>query len=97
MRCGGKVHWLYFCVTPKDWKEGDLIKKQEFDKTKRNGKAKEKGEKGCGRHGRNNATEVEAGIGKAAAWGRGEHGGGGNADDHQAGNAQQVHTRAACP
>jgi hypothetical protein len=33
-QCGGRGHWSYFCTTPKDWKEGDPIKKSDFDKTK---------------------------------------------------------------
>jgi hypothetical protein len=69
MRCGGKGHWSYFCATLKDWKEGDRIKKPEFDKTKRKGKEKEKGEKGRWESGQNNATEAEAATSEGAAGG----------------------------
>jgi hypothetical protein len=34
MRCGGRGYWSYFCVTPRDWKEGDLIKKRRLTRIK---------------------------------------------------------------
>jgi hypothetical protein len=48
---------------------------------------KEKGEKGHGRCGQNNATEAEAATGEDAAGGGGENGGGGNVNVSQTGNA----------
>jgi hypothetical protein len=85
--CGGRGHWLYLCTTPKDWNEGDPIKKPDFDKAKRRGREMEKGEKGHGRCGQNNATETEAATGEDAAGGGGENGSGGNVNVSQAGNA----------
>jgi hypothetical protein len=85
-RCGGRGHWSYFCATPMDWKEGDLIKKPDFDKAKRSGREKEKGETGHERCGQNNATEAEAATGEGAAEGGGENGGGGNVNFSQVGN-----------
>jgi hypothetical protein len=87
IRCGGKVHLLYFCMTSRDRMNGDPIKKPDFDKTKHKGKGKEKGDKGCGRCGQNNATEVQAATSKGTARGTGVNGGGGNSDDGQVGNA----------
>jgi hypothetical protein len=66
-RCSGRGHWSYFCATPKDWKDGDLMKKPDFDKTKRKGK--DKREKGRGIHGQNNATETEVAMEEGAAEG----------------------------
>jgi hypothetical protein len=77
--CGGRGHWSYFCATPKDWKEGDPIKKPDFDKMKRKGK--DKGVKGRWKPGQNNATEPEVATGEGDAEGGGENGGGGNADN----------------
>ncbi|KAF8532332.1 hypothetical protein BDD12DRAFT_902317 [Trichophaea hybrida] len=86
-RCGGRDHWLYFCTAQKNWKKGDPIKKLDFDKTKRQGKEKEKGEKGCWRHGQNNTTKAEAPTGDGAASGGGKNGSSGNSDVNQEGNA----------
>jgi hypothetical protein len=78
---------LYFCTTPKDWKEGDPIKKPDWNKAMKRGREKEKGGKGHGRCGQNDATEAEAATGDGANGGVGENGGGGDGNVSQEGNA----------
>jgi hypothetical protein len=96
MQCGGKGYRSYFCATPEDWKQGDLMKKPEFDKTKRIGKEKVKGEKGHSRPGQNHTTEAERATGEGATGDGGENGrGGGNIDDSQ-GEMPNGYARAQC-
>jgi hypothetical protein len=71
--------------------------KPDFNRGKRKGKEKEKGEKGHGRLEQNNATEAEGVTGEGAARGGGENGGGGNIDISQVGNAEWVRMSAVCP